>query len=175
MLFTPKKFYITQYSLAICFFCPICIVMKSKYLTDLVHKFQFWIWLKFFLVFHFLGIYIFHLYENIIKKLKMKADFSVFSIVNCQYMENKSMLSLRDLYEIRAINGKFPIYQQDKPTAGGLLIGTGVVGSLHERTPAAATSCTCIGEKSFLSSLRTGCGSTPVPLAVYKRSELLTT
>ena len=72
----------------------------------------------------------------------------------------------------------FP-YQQDKPTACGRLIGTGVVGSLHERPPAAAiisfeptpptaaTSCTRIGEKSFLSSLRTGCGSTPVPLDVY--------
>jgi len=58
----------------------------------------------------------------------------------------------------------FPSIDNDKPTAGGQLIGTGVVGSLHERLPTAATSCTRIGEKSFLSSLRTGCGSTPVPL-----------
>ena len=32
----------------------------------------------------------------------------------------------------------FPSIGNDKPTAGGRLIGTGVVGSLHERPPAAA-------------------------------------
>ena len=32
----------------------------------------------------------------------------------------------------------FPSIDDDKPTAGGRLIGTGVVGSLHERPPAAA-------------------------------------
>jgi len=35
----------------------------------------------------------------------------------------------------------FPSIDNDKPTAGGRLIGTGVVGSLHESPPAAAYQC----------------------------------